>query len=298
MEIPTSEMIRYADTETQPQVRRMWKTVFDDSDAYIDLYFRDKYRNHRTLIYLEGDRVTASLQMLPYCFTFCGNSIPVVYISGVCTLPEARKKGYMRRLLLRSFDEMAKNGIPLALLVPQEEGLLNLYGKYGFAQTFDAGKEELPSLKALLDKHRGNLKSAYKEFDDPLRREEMTVQKSFDDFRTIVEEARLFGFEAKRNLIGMARIIDATKLFSLFAARYDRLSFSVVVSDEGLKQNNALFTVCEGKSMKNGLSVRPSFSVDVRELVQLLLGYRTSRKEEPLRSIFPEKNPQMNRMLE
>jgi predicted acetyltransferase len=218
-------MIQYANQHIAPQIRQMWKTVFGDSDAYMDIYFREKYRNERTLVYMEGDKAMASLQMLPYRFTFCDVEIPVAYISGAATLPEARKKGYMQQLLLKSFDEMAKNGVPLSILVPQEEWLLTFYEKYGYVQTFDAGVEELPSLKTLLDKNKGDEKAVYGEFDAQFRTKDMTVQKTFDDFRTIVEEAQLFNFPTKKNLIGMARVIDAERLLTNFKKRYHQTGF-------------------------------------------------------------------------
>lgn len=69
-------MIKYADNSLAPQVRNMWKTVFDDPDAYMDVYFRDKYRNENTLVYIENDKAVASLQMLPHTFTFAEKKFP------------------------------------------------------------------------------------------------------------------------------------------------------------------------------------------------------------------------------
>jgi predicted acetyltransferase len=276
----------------------MWKTVFGDSDAYMDIYFREKYRDERTLVYMEGDKAAASLQMLPYRFTFCDVEIPAVYISGASTLPEARKKGYMHQLLLKSFDEMAKNNIPLSILVPQEEWLLRFYEKYGYAQTFDAGTEELPSLKTLLDRHLQNRDAAYGEFDSWFRSKDMTVQKTADDFRAIVEEAQLFDFPPKKNLTGMARIIDVERLLSVFAKKYDEISFSVTVSDEIIQNNNANFLINNGLAIKNTKLAEPILHFDIRELTQLLFGYHTSKREKLLHSLFPEKVPQMNFMLE
>lgn len=291
-------MIKYANIHTQAQVRQMWKTVFGDSDAYMDIYFREKYRDERTLVYLEGGKVVASLQMLPYNFTFCDTEIPVAYISGVSTLPEARKKDYMRQLLLKSFDKMAKNGVSLAILVPQETWLLRFYEKYGFAQTFDAGTNEQPSLKELLNKHSQNMEEAYGEFDNWCRQKDMTVQKTCDDFRAIIEEAALFDFPPKKNLIGMARIIDAEKLLSVFAKKYIYSRFTVIVGDEVLAGNTASFSIENGNVRRETSLLNPAFHINIRELTQLLFGYHTSKKEEPFRSLFPEKAPEINFMLE
>lgn len=291
-------MIQYANNETKQQVYDMWKTVFGDADAYMEIYFREKYRNENTLIYFENEKAAASLQMLPYDFTFCGTEIPVLYLSGVSTLPEARKKGYQDQLLMASFEHAQKNGIPLMLLVPQEPWLLKFYDKYGFAQTFDAGTEELPSLKTLIEQFPGDLHAAWREFNTWFRQKDMTVQKSFDDFQTIVEEAALFDFPSKKNLIGMARVIDAEKLLSIFADRYEQKSFSVSVTDELIEQNNCTFSVSEGRTVKNSSLTQPNFNLNIRDLAQALLGYHTSEKDDPFRTIFPEKKPQMHFMME
>ncbi|MDO5664952.1 MAG: GNAT family N-acetyltransferase [Bacteroidia bacterium] len=291
-------MIQYANDTTKQQVYDMWKTVFGDADAYMEIYFREKYRNENTLIYFENKRAVASLQMLPYTFTFCGTEIPVLYHSGVSTLPEARKKGYMHQLLIASFEHAQKNRFPLMLLVPQESWLLKFYDKYGFSQAFDIGTEELPSLKTLIEGFSGDLHAAWRKFNTWFRQKDMTVQKSFDDFRAIVEEATLFDFPPKKNLIGMARVIDAEKLLALFADRYEQKSFSVSVTDELLSHNNHTFSISEGKITKNDSLLQPAFNLNIRELAQALLGYHTSEKGKPLHTIFPEKTPQMNFMME
>lgn len=319
-------MIQFADETTRPQVRKMWKTVFGDPDDYVELYFRHKYRDENTLLYMEDGKAVASLQMLLYRFTFCGTEIPTLYLSGVSTLPEYRKRGYVRQLLMKSFEEAAHRDVSLILLVPQEEWLVKFYERYGFIQTFDAGTEELPSLKKMTGKYPGDLHGAFRDFNMLFGQRDMTVQKSFDDFRAMVEEAALYDFPAKKSLIGMARIINAERLLSLFADRYGQKSFSMNVHDELVENNNALFTVVGGKVERkfpvdrSGLpdreetpldkknapqtggwdssNVEPILTADIRELAQLLLGYHTSEKGEPLSTLFPEKQPQMHFMLE
>src|SRR5690554_4470565 len=98
-------MIQFADETIRPQIREIWKTVFGDPDNYMDVYFRHKYRDENTLVYVVEGKAVASLQMLPYLFTFCGTEIPILYIAGVSTLPEYRRRGYINQLLVRSFEE-------------------------------------------------------------------------------------------------------------------------------------------------------------------------------------------------
>ncbi|MDD4777711.1 MAG: GNAT family N-acetyltransferase [Fermentimonas sp.] len=292
-------MIQFADDSTKQQVWDMWKSVFGDSDDYMLIYFRHKYRNENTLIFFEEDKVVSSLQILPYQFTFCEQEIPVFYLSGVATLPDYRGKGHARELLIRSFDAAGERGIPLVILVPQEDWLLSFYDKFGFAQTFDSGNEDLLSLKKIIENNQGDLYSSYKEFDAIYRKNDMTVQKTFSDFEAIVEEAELFGFPPKRNLRGMARIIDAEFLINIFARFYKDKSFTLKVSDEILEVNNTTYQVSEGQVQKNPSDIiQPLLELDIRELVQLLTGFHTSEKTATINSLFPEKTPVMNMMLE
>jgi len=83
-----------------------------------------------------------------------------------------------------------------------------------------------------------------------------------------------------------------------FASRYERTSFSVVVEDEQLNENNSVFTISGGKADKSSPLTHPVIRADIRALGRLLLGYHTSELEEPLRTLFPEKEPGMHYMLE
>lgn len=291
-------MISYADNSLKQEVRNMWKTCFGDSDAYMDIYFSEKYRSENTLIYFDDGKAVASLQMLPYLFTFHGMEIPVAYFSGLCTLPQARKRGFMSSLIRQAYAELEKRNVPIALLVPQEKQLLDFYNQFGFAQTFDAGEDNLYSLHDLTERHESKMNDAYAEFDSWFRGKDMVVQKTFDDFRAIVAEARLFGFPPKKNLIGMARIIDAERLLKIFAASYPEKAASFTITDELIPRNNDGFIFHMGRVVRDPAHQTNFQKIDIRRFAQCLLGYHTSEMGEPFRILFPEKTPQMNFMLE
>ena len=291
-------MIAFAGKNSKQEVWKMWKTVFGDPDNYMEIYFRTKYKPENTLLYYEENKAVASLQMLPFIFTFCDQEIPILYLSGVSTLSEYRKRGYMDQLLHKSFEVAQKRNIPLMLLVPQEEWLLKFYDKYGFSQTFDSGTKELTLLsdmKALID---SNIEAAYRQFDKQFRKQDVTVQKTLDDFRAIVEEGKLFNYPVKKSLIGMTRIIDAQTVLKLFAHCFPERNFSIKIKDELLASNNVSYQLSQGKITPSVADQSTDFEVDIRTLAQLLLGYHTSKLNEPLRSLFPEKTPQIHYMLE
>lgn len=290
-------MIRYATPETEGQIYKMWEVCFGSPKAYMDIYFKEKYRNENTLVYFEGEKAVASLQLLFYKFTYCGTEISAAYISGACTLPEARRKGYMAVLLKGTLHELAKRDIPLTILVPQEMWLLQFYDKFGYAQTFDSGKEIL-QLQELMNRYPDSLQSAYAEFDGNFRNKEMTVQKTFDDFRVIVEEAAAFDYPVKKSLTGMARVIDAPYMLELFAKRYSDKSFSLELKDSILTQNNSFFVIENGKVLENSSRLDKHLTLTIFDLAQAILGYNTKNKQELFKGVFPEHHAQMHYMLE
>ena len=197
-------MITFANEHTRPAVRRMWKTCFDDSDAFIDLYFSEKYKDENTLVYIEDNQVIASLQMLPYSFTFYGECIPIYYFSGGCTLPEFRNRGFMEKLFNASFEVMRERKIPLSILIPSNENLYQYYEKFGYEKVFEKDDAEIP-LKEIWEKSNGDLDVAYQAFKQFFKDKNFCIQKTKADFQVIIKDAELDGFPPKTNLSGMAR---------------------------------------------------------------------------------------------
>ncbi|SCM59855.1 GNAT family N-acetyltransferase [Petrimonas mucosa] len=289
-------MIRYADNSSRQAVFDMWKTVFGDSPEYMEIYFREKYRNENTLIYFDSGKAVSSLQMLPFRFSFHGRMIPVAYFSGLCTLPEARRKGFMGALIRRAFDELEKRAVPLVMLVPQDEPVMNYYRQFGFVQTFDEGVV-LPDLHQLLSGSE-NLDLAYGEFNSFFRHRDMAIQHSVDHFRAIAEEAALFGYPPKRSLTGMSRVIDAEKLLAIFAAAHPETALTLKVSDSLIERNNAYFQLENGRVSIPEEGAAPKLELDAGELTRLLTGYRIAEMGEEYTLYFPEKEPLIGYMME
>ncbi|WP_029903007.1 GNAT family N-acetyltransferase [Prevotella sp. 10(H)] len=258
-------MIQFANQHTMPLVRQMWKTCFGDDDDFLDILFKYKYRNENTLIYFEDGIAVASLQMLPYTITFYGEEIPFAYLAGLCTLPEYRKKGFMAKLIHRAHEIMRQREIPLSILVPAEDWLYGFYEKYGYEKVFENGNTPLYPLKKILIQHP-DLEEAYTVYDAMFREKDFCVQKTFCDFKAIVEEQILDGFPEKYDIAGMARIMDREFLLGLYSKKNPDKE-KIEVEDERL-------------------------------LCRLLFGYKTDELEEPYRSLFPVHHPVMNQMLE
>ena len=63
------------------QVKALWKVCFDDSEEFVEMYFRLRYKTEVNVAIKSGDEVISALQMLPYPMTFGGETVQTSYIS-------------------------------------------------------------------------------------------------------------------------------------------------------------------------------------------------------------------------
>jgi len=289
-------MIRFADNDTMQLVRDMWKVCFNDSDAFIELYFSRKYRNRNTLVYFEEGQAVASLQILPYDVRFYGKVIPCGYISGACTLPDFRGRGYMKHLLMESFRVMQDRQIALSLLIPAEDWLYGFYAKCGYQRTFEEGTRPI-DLKSVLYKYPYNLQEAYALFNSLYQEEDFCILKTESDFSVIADEYIQDGCPAKYNLAGMSRVMDAWTLLDLYVKKNPRQSFRIKVTDDILNKESVYLIQNAGVELVYGTDDF-DIEVDIKMLTRLLWGFKTDELPEELSSRFEQHSPVMNLMLE
>jgi len=276
----------------------MWKECFGDSDEFIDLYFSEKYIHKNTLVYFHRGTAVASLQMLPYTITFYGQPVPFYYLSGLCTLPQYRRMGFMARLIDRSHEVMKERGIPLSVLIPAGDGLYRFYEKFGYEQVFEGDDHPL-YMKGLLNSFP-NLEDAYGVFDEKYNKRDFCVQKSFDDFKTIVKEYYLDGCPVKHNLSGMARIIDSHTLLGSYAAdrqKESTLPDTTYIIEVTNGDNSVCYRIQRGSAeiIRNG---SPDYKADIRLLCRLLFGFKVNELPATFHKDFKQHHPIMNLMLE
>jgi predicted acetyltransferase len=150
-------MIQYSEDRYKPELKALWKQCFpQDDDEYITFYFDEIYKNDESLIYLENEKPIAFLQMVPY-----RNG---GYLSGVMTHPEKRNRGISSQIIRKSFDEMGKKGYDYTFLIPQEEGLVRFYEKFGYVPAYPKHQSILRNFfnwKAVLFVEEDELETAF-----------------------------------------------------------------------------------------------------------------------------------------
>lgn len=115
--------------EIKEQTRGLWRTCFNDSEDFMDIYFADKYTDSKNLTVSHDGKIVAATQLLPYRTTLFGSSLRTGYISGLCTLPEYRGKGYATNLLHEAHRRLVENGAALSFLIPGSDDLRHFYEK-------------------------------------------------------------------------------------------------------------------------------------------------------------------------
>lgn len=290
-------MIRFANDTTAHSVRSMWKICFGDTEEFMNLYFTQKYRNYNTLIYFEKNKPVASLQMLPYNIRFYGEIIPLYYLAGLCTLPEFRNKGYMGKLIKRSFEVMQDRSIPLAILIPAEDWLFTYYAKYGFETTFEKSDENI-NLKKILEDNENNTLNAFQKFDLEFQQQDFCVLKSEEDFGSIIQDYVNEGYPLKSNLAGMSAIVDTERLLRLYAQKNQFKNFGIKLHDAIFNKIN--YYVIENGSVTKGRLAKCEKEIEVTSqmLIRLLFGFKTYELSDQYSSLFEKHNPIMNLMLE
>lgn len=116
--------------EIKTQTRALWRTCFPaDAEDFLDIYFEDKYRDDRNITRHEEAQVVAAAQLLPHSMNFYGSVVHVGYVSGLCTHPDCRHRGYASSILREAHRRLYRQGGILSFLIPGSEEVRRFYEK-------------------------------------------------------------------------------------------------------------------------------------------------------------------------
>lgn len=189
------------------QVKALWKLCFEDTEEFVDLYFRMRYTDRINHVIEEGGKVIAALQTIPYPMTYGGELLPVSYISGACTHPDYRNQGSMRKLLQQVHCRMFDEGICFSTLIPAEEWLKAYYARSGYAVCFRYGVEEKVINRSMqpvdngkflwnvceADPASSSFAEVYKFFNERMHSRSCCIQHTLDDFKVVLADLHLSG---------------------------------------------------------------------------------------------------------
>lgn len=120
----------------------LWKEAFGDSDAYVKTVF-DSYFKPENVAYREKEgELESALLGIPYSFeSSSGKSLRGLYLCGLSTVSEARRRGYMSALLEDINARAQERGFDFTFLIPASEGMRHYYADRGYHDAFFKVKE-------------------------------------------------------------------------------------------------------------------------------------------------------------
>jgi predicted acetyltransferase len=173
----------------------LYKLCFDDDDRFVDFYFNKRYteKNHFTIF--ENKSPVAALQIIPYIMTFFDSKIDMAYLSAICTHPDFRKQGLMKKLLEKTHRQLFDDGIYAAFLIPADSYLFDVYGKNNYQTIFyhtktliNVGNSCLKNDYKIYEYPEANKHDAFKYFDRKMSERNCCIQHSFSDFEIVCED--------------------------------------------------------------------------------------------------------------
>ena len=196
------------------ETRHLWERSFADPRAFIDLYFREKYRKERNEVIVRDGRVVSALQKLPYPMTYGGRMLPASYISGACTDENYRRRGLMGELLRQTLRVESGKSV-FSFLIPATAELATYYAKFGYTPCFRFGWETVTAgtpdgslVVDTVDQHRTEEMLAY--LRDKMQERPMCVQHPLSDLRAVIDDMHMAGdtlWEARRGELTVALAI-------------------------------------------------------------------------------------------
>lgn len=191
------------------QVKALWKLCFpEDSDDFVELYFSSRYTDDINSAIVDDGRVVSALQRIPYPMLYLNHVIPVAYISGACTHPEFRSRGFMSHLLDEAHRRMYADGKYLSLLIPAGESLVAYYARSGYDVSSQQERKLLTGMCETVDNLKCSLifndldllKNKLDDVCNFINQQLSTLQPSIlhplQDMKIILSDLQLSGGEA------------------------------------------------------------------------------------------------------
>ena len=111
-----------------PALRNLWKEAFNDTDNFLDIFFRTAFHTDRCRCIFDGETAVAAL----YWFDCTCEDKPIAYIYAVATAKSHRRQGLCQTLMAETHRHLSALGYEGTLLVPGNQELFKMYEKMGY----------------------------------------------------------------------------------------------------------------------------------------------------------------------
>lgn len=110
-------------------IEDLWAYCFEPLEhPFFQWYFNSCFRSENTLVGYENNSLAACVHLNPYQLFLRERTVPVSYIVGLATSPEARRGGVARQLLQAALAEMRRRKHYFNILMPSRAGFYYPFG--------------------------------------------------------------------------------------------------------------------------------------------------------------------------
>ncbi len=141
----TGAVTRLAEARDAGQLKALWKTVFGDEDADIELYFDTYFSPELTAVVGDGMNPVSAAYILPVGALALpdGRRLACAMLYAIATHPDFRGRGYGEAVTRAACAQAVKLGFPAVVLKPADQGLFAFYeSRTRFRAFFEADVSE------------------------------------------------------------------------------------------------------------------------------------------------------------
>ncbi len=219
--------IEFASTQDFPALKKMWKEIFMDTDAYIELFFLNKAQPNNILVIRKDMQIVSMLYLIKApLISKDGTQIEGIYICGVATAPAYRGKGFASALIHAACQTARERGAAVCWLIPANQDLFRYYAEFGFsAKTYlnilDVTPEpgRIPAYSTDLDLNA--MKTFYDMMNFPFKsiRTNYDMQLIYKCYKQVLlfENGYIVLDEDKENLYVLEQSFDAVEIVKAIA---------------------------------------------------------------------------------
>lgn len=253
-------------------VRHLMKTVFNDRDEALDIFFSRVYSPAGNYCRIQDGQVVSAAQALPYRLLYHGQEAEAVYLYAVGTLPELRGQHMISRLFKYMHRGLLCQGKVFATLLIEQDGLQEMYEKFGYAQVGIAPLQD-----------EDVVENGFAAYDEWQRSRPCVLLQDERNWETLQQYACYDKsyYLVKPHYKGMARIINVMEALKLYAAAHTDLSLKLHVTDDNhISENNGCYAINEGKAQRIPRCTNIKTNFTINQLAELI--FKDAPLEMPL----------------
>ena len=265
-------MIRYLKDNEKGKSEALYRGAFpEDKDAFVEYYYSYVTKDNRILVLEQEGEISSMLHLNPYRLSVNGTEVNAYYYVAVVTKAECRHQGMMRKLLVRSLNDIHEEGHPFTYLMPVNRAI---YEPFDFRIVYQQKKVELPKEPDAANKKMAELFDVFTLWDD------WYVEKQLEETRVCAGDPP---FEIVPYI--MTRITHVENMLSLLRSKKP-VKVVLEVRDEIILENNGqfLWEISEHEStFRKVTGEEPEICLTIAELTELVFGKREVKGLEDIK---------------